>query len=420
MRIVDRIDIGGMRPIEQPTLTYLQPDAPSTSAVPQKRASISKSSAVFARQHHDELAFIRKELGGFVEKLRAEETTPVPKGCPTMPAGPGAPLVGVPGDFLPAYEKGEVSAKMDATLMPRVPHLTERERAWESSFVEQFTGDVAGTVADYRSRFVAKKDKQVFAVDAAKRLFAPWGSKKGPTNDDERRVRAEGNAALHAVATTITNLAFMQRLDELAKLDHFSPEKYVIFTAGGCGAGKGRAVKELIKGRSFGAIYDSAGEAENSDSLEKLKACLQRGIRVHMVAVYAAPTVAANRLIERAKTSGRIVDLIAFARSHVEGAENFRALMDAPELELAKQQGLVEITIMRHTGNGAIERTELETLPKPKVTTAELLQIALRELAKADKSGLPQRVLRGALTGLASRWTEYDTFFSSQSAERTP
>lgn len=411
----------------QSSALLVEPPVPSTAGqVPEPRARLGATSAIFAPfAELDGDKTIRKVLGPVVEALREDQTTAVPEGCPTIAARDGsAPIVGVPQDFMPGYVDGKVAKKIDSTVMPRLPNLTERERAWETAFAEQLCTNLATTVQAYRSGLVTDG---VYSVDAAKRLFPGWGAKRQPTSDAERKVRAEGNAALHATATVVANLAFMQRLDELAQLPHFAPEKEVVITVGGAGAGKGTALESVLKEKKYGAVFDAAGEGESTDCMAKLKACLQRGIRVRFVAVYAHPKAAAKRLIERAQTSGRIVDLIAFARSHTVGVETFREVCASAEYAMAKEQGLVATTVLERTPAGKVVKTERETMPEPSVTTDEILHLALHELAKEDTSGLPKRVLRGALTGIATRWPEYDTVFDKreatppvQSTERTP
>lgn len=398
-------------PPTRPHTTTVVFEGPLPSAaygIPQAAKPLSSTSALFAGHRHPDL--IRLILGPEVATLRREKTTPVPEGCSTIAAGANAPLIGVPGDFLPGYELGKIAKTLDAKLIPRLPNLTEQERAWESAFVDQLCGDVRGTVAAYRAKLGAN---HVYSVDAAKRLFAGWGPKKRPTNDAERTIRAAGNAALHAVATTIANLAFMQRLDEMATLPHHDPAKEVVITVGGCAAGKGNGLE--IAGGQPGAVYDSAGEGEATDIMAKLKACLSRGIRVRFLTVYAHPQAAAQRLIDRAETSGRIVDLVAFARSHTNGVENFRSVCASSEFQSAKADGLVSVTVLHRNAEGDVVKTDRHDVPAPTVSTQDLLFIALQKLAKADTRARAERVLRGALSGLALRWPEYDTVFAKAS-----
>ena len=83
-----------------------------------------------------------------------------------------------------------------------------------------------------------------FAVDDAKGALCPeeWLglSENGSTAElpaSAKQFRASGaSAALHQAAHGLTQLAFVERLDELAKLPANDPKRNILVTNGGCGA----------------------------------------------------------------------------------------------------------------------------------------------------------------------------------------
>ena len=101
-------------------------------------------------------------------------------------------------------------------------------------------------------------------------------------------------------------------------------------TVGACGNGKGKALDTYeANGRAaeYAMVFDAAGEAESTEVGPFVRECIRLGFPVDLIAVHRDYKRAADRVIERAGSSGRIVDLVAFARSHTCGVDNFRALV---------------------------------------------------------------------------------------------
>jgi hypothetical protein len=237
-------------------------------------------------------------------------------------------------------------------------------------------------------------------------------------------LRAEGNLALHQTATAIAKLAFLQRLDELETRPATDPERRVIVTMGGSGGGKGRLRKILqvaMPDFKAGAIFDAAGEGEARECAAILAECKKRKLHVDFVYFHKPVDVAAVRVVERTKKSGRMVDVLPTVRGHLTGAEVIRAF--AESAEFLSQQHVGRARIYGTTSGPEVldadpyalkfpfrERLDHDghlQVPKATLTEAQGVLAVLLELAEARRKGLSQGVVRGALLGLAVIWPDY-------------
>ena len=186
---------------------------------------------------------------------------------------------------------------------------------------------------------IGTPDQPIFEVDAMKRMLPDYGSGSKPANDAERAYRLEMNHALHPTAVAIARMAFTERLDQLQKLPDGHPLKQVFVTSGGCAAGKGDLtgiVKDAMGDKAtFGAVWDAAGEGDALENAWVLKAAQARGIKAVFGYAEADPTTRYQSVLERAGGSGRVVDVMTFINSYVDGATEMKRFMDSPEYKQA-------------------------------------------------------------------------------------
>lgn len=214
--------------------------------------------------------------------------------------------------------------------VPRLPRLTPRERAVESAFATAYEKDPEGFARKYRDMMAASGVAGRFEVDAAKNLFEPWAG-KGIPESSRAQLRATMNTALHQTANAITKRAFLQHLNDMPAAER---AKGLLVTVGGCGAGKGFALKTLgdqmpeLNSKSYGAVWDSAGDQNATENPWLLKEAKERGIPVTFVYVSADPHISwadpKRGVVQRARDprDGRMVDAQVFADSYVIGAQN--------------------------------------------------------------------------------------------------
>lgn len=274
--------------------------------------------------------------------------------------------------------------------IPRIPNLDERARAAEESFVSHFEKDPDGVAANFRELVMSQGDPPTFGTDDAKCLTSAW-SAEDP--DARAENRATLNTALHQCANAVAKRAFVQHLDTLEKGDS------IMVTVGGCGAGKGFALKNNpaaleLKNQSK-AVWDSAGDQNATENPWIQAEAEQRGLSVTYVYVHADPKVQwadPNRgVVKRASDpkDGRMVDAKVFADSYAIGAKNHHAFHQAN-----KDNPNAKFVFLDNTG----KPKEIPGVPR------EALDLDADELSKfaaveVEKSQAPERVKKGALQG---------------------
>jgi len=272
-----------------------------------------------------------EEKGGEEGKKGAEDEFLKLAPPPTDVDGDGvqeSARVGVPARAVPAPPK-----------LPRLPNLTDDEKAIEARAIEIFEKDPDG-VANQYMKMVEASGNAKFVTDDAKLLFPDY-TPKGKTPEEVAANRARHNILLHQVANAIAKRAFVKKLDELAKLADDDPRKSVLVTSGGCGAGKGFALKKgpsevQDKVSAMGAVWDAAGEQNATENPWIVEECRKRGIKATFVFVDSDPSKTWDGpwgVVKRAATpppdgEGRMVDARLFADSYALGAKNMKAFMD--------------------------------------------------------------------------------------------
>jgi hypothetical protein len=381
--------------------------APKPSAIKPAVTDADKKSAADLA---DSVEGLRQTFG---DQIAAKNTTLVgpPADRPVLKQGAGDALIGLPTDVIsPTADAATAIAKLKQEGIPRWGALTENERKHETAFSSVLEQNLDAMVGEFYQR--SRDDKMnahVFEVDGAKKLYVAYGGGKAPASPDETQVRATANHALHPAAVAIARLAFLQHLDHLKSLDPNDPQRSVLVTNGGCASGKGSLtgmVQDMAGGKfKYGAVWDAAGEGDASENGWILQAAQARGLKVTYGFVESDPNVTYGGVLDRAESTGRIVDPVTFTRSYVKGQENMRAFLESPEYQAALARGDVE-TVGVYTGkfdmatktfpnkrvlgdNGKIGADDLATPPSETEISANAAKIFETWLKKQQADGKP-------------------------------
>ena len=226
--------------------------------------------------------------------------------------------VGVPADQVPPPPK-----------VARLPNLNTKERVAEEAFATAYESNPEGVASNFRELVSANTkpgEPKTFSTDEAKALTDVW-SKPPP---EERAInRSTLNTPLHQTANAVAKKAFIQELDTL------KPGDEILVTAGGCGAGKGYALKNIpdaqkVKKKSK-VVWDSAGDQNATENPWVQREAEARGLKVNYVYIHADPKVQwadpKRGILKRASNpkNGRMVDAKVFADSYTLGAKNHEA-----------------------------------------------------------------------------------------------
>lgn len=321
--------------------------------------------------------------------IAREATTPPPPGKAYKPNVEAdhdndgvteAARVGVPANQVPPPPP-----------VPRMPNLTEHERAVETAFREGYEADPDGVAATYRSIAHGAGEPPTFATDDAKVLSSAWSH---PDLGDRERAmnRASLNVALHQTANAIAKRAFLQELDALKPGDH------IMVTVGGCGAGKGYALKNVpaalaLKNASK-AVWDSAGDQNATENPWLLREADKRGLKLDFVYVHADPyrqwADGDRGVVVRAADprDGRMVDAQVFADSYAIGARNHQAFYEA-------NKDKANFVFLE---NGRDGPRQLDGIP-PAALNVDRKDLARFAEKQVSLLGAPPWVVRGATIG---------------------
>lgn len=329
--------------------------------------------------------------GGGTSAIKDESVTPPPPGehySPNVeldPNGDGvtdASRVGVPHDSVPPPPP-----------IGRLPNLTDHERAVESAFIGAYEKNPDGMAADYR-RVIDLNTKPgeppTFGTDDAKVLADAWS-----VDDlgERSQNRATLNVALHQTANSIAKRAFVQELDGL------KPGDEILVTVGGCGAGKGYALKNvpeaLVMKQRAKVVWDSAGDQNATENPWIQKEAERRGLKVSYAFVHADPKTQwahpERGVVKRAgdPNDGRMVDAKVFADSYALGARNHQAFYEAN-----KNNQNASFVFMDNSGKPKL----LDGIPK-EALSVDRLELARFAADAVNKIDTPPHVRRGALIG---------------------
>lgn len=289
-------------------------------------------------------------------------------------------LVGVPADSVPPPPK-----------IGRLPNLTPHERAAESQFAEAYEKDPDGIAAKYRAGVLATTkpgDPPTFETDSAKNMASVW---KDADLNIQCQNRATLNTVLHGTANAIAKRAFLQQLDTLEKGDN------VLVTNGGCGAGKGYALKNvpeaLAAKTNSKAVWDSAGDQNSSENRWIQKELEKRGLNgtyVHVTADpikhWADPDMGVVARASNPK-DGRMVDATVFADSYVRGTRNMKEFVADN-----KDNPSAKFIFLDARGKNPVQ---VPSMPEPRLPS----RTALASFATQAAQGAPPHIEAGATIG---------------------
>lgn len=314
--------------------------------------------------------------------ISAEATTPPPPGNffnPDVEKGEAA-RVGVPAEEIPPPPP-----------VPKLPNLTKFERKVEQDFMDAYHKDPDGMASRFREIVLQSGSPPTFGTDDAKVLTNKWG---GDDLNQRAANRAMLNTPLHQTANAIAKRAFVQHLDTL------KPGDEVMVTVGGCGAGKGYALKNVpdaldMKNRSK-AVWDSAGDQNATENKWIQKELEKRGLKGNYVFVHADPKTQwadPNRgVVQRAKDpkDGRMVDAKVFADSYALGAKNHQKFFEAN-----KDNPNASFVFLDNTSSPK----KLPGIPQEalSINRKELTDFAINTVRR-DRS-VPPHIKKGALMG---------------------
>ena len=276
----------------------------------------------------------------------------------------------------------------------RLPNLTPHERKVESDFRDAFHKDPDGMAKQFRDIVTSSTkpgEPPTFGTDDAKVLSDAW-SGKNLTLEQRSQNRATLNLPLHQTANAVTKRAFVQHLDTM------EPGQEIMVTVGGCGAGKGYALKNVpqamaVKKKS-NVVWDSAGDQNATENAWIQGEAEKRGLKVNYVHVHADPfnqwAHPERGVVKRAQdpNDGRMVDAHVFADSYSIGAKNHQAFF-----ERNKNNKNASFTFLE---NGSPPKL-LSGIPKEAfVDQKKLLAYATEVVSKPN---IPAHVRRGATMG---------------------
>ena len=240
--------------------------------------------------------------------------------------------------------------------------------------------DFAGVVAEYAA-LPDSNGGQIINTDIAREL------------SPEYRADRTRSAEVHDAAS-----ALMTRLyaEKLAQPVPKGEDPYVLFTAGGTGAGKSSALELMpVVGSKANIIFDGT-MSKLKGATEKIEQALAAGRNVHYLYVYRDPVEALkNGALPRAMNSGRTAPLDVLQASHVGSREVVEKL-----IEKYKDDSRVQFTVVDNSkGKGNATVTALANIPKVSDNgLSEKLNETLDQEYQAGK--VSDAVYRGTKTGL--------------------
>jgi ADP-Ribosyltransferase in polyvalent proteins/Zeta toxin len=240
--------------------------------------------------------------------------------------------------------------------------------------------DFAGVVAEYAA-LPDSNGGQIINTDIAREL------------SPEYRADRTRSAEVHDAAS-----ALMTRLyaDKLAQPVPKGEDPYVLFTAGGTGAGKSSALELMpAVGSKANIIFDGT-MSKLKGATEKIEQALAAGRNVHYLYVYRDPVEALkNGALPRAMNSGRTAPLDVLQASHVGSREVVEKL-----IEKYKDDPRVQFTVVDNSkGKGNATVTALANIPKVSDNgLSEKLNETLDQEYQAGK--ISDAVYWGTKTGL--------------------
>jgi hypothetical protein len=183
-------------------------------------------------------------------------------------------------------------------------NLASADKKIESKFTDHLQNNYEDAVNQYNSLPDSEGGK-VLNTDTAREL-----------SEDYQKDRTK-SAAVHEPASAFIKALYKQKLEEPIK----NGKDVVLFTAGGTGAGKSSAIKNIPEIQAISdhakLVYDTnSNKAETA--ISKIQQALDTGHRIVMTYVHRDPVEALkNGALPRAMRMGRTVPLSAHLETHV-------------------------------------------------------------------------------------------------------
>lgn len=294
-------------------------------------------------------------------------------------------LTGAFPETSPTGENAQVSIPTKSGEIPMSKDLSTPDRDIEQRFAKQVGDNYKKTVYDY-SRLPDTDKGVVLAPDLAREL-----------SPDYLAARTKSNAVQEPASWFIKKL-YDQKLAEAPKGDRLP---LVQFTAGGTGAGKTSAMREIEKIRALSQkaqiIYDSNMKTF-SGSVDKIEKALQAGKHVVVTYVYRDPLDAfVKGVLPRAMRqegefgSGRTVPIDAHLSTHEGSLSTIKQLA-----EKYKDDERVKIlTIDNSFGKGQAKLLSLDDLAKLKYDNGTETKIRKALDEERQKGTISESIYQG-------------------------
>lgn len=300
-------------------------------------------------------------------------------------------------------------------LWTAYPHAAENNRAYPGKLGIAKAANLSAPEREVEARFAAYLEAHTDA--AISRYIATYG--KEINTDNSRELSADyapGGLDAQDVATIAARLrwsdavygpanAFSKELYRRALIRGMPTglEKRVVFTAGGAGVGKSTAIRKLASVAELveqaEILFDTTLSTETT-ALLRIQQALDAGRRVSIVLIYRDPIVSLNSgVLPRAKSTGRVMYLDGFIRTHLEALDTLLKISD-----LYKDDDRVSITVIdnrlgveyavvadREFVVAMAQRYSRETL---KAEIAQALQTAYEKGRQGDPDGIPEEIFR--------------------------
>lgn len=269
-------------------------------------------------------------------------------------------------------------------IIPSSPNLSAAEKTVESKLANKIASDPYASMYEY-SKLKDAANGKVLNTDTAREL--------SPDYAKDMESRATLSPAVHEPSSWLTKWMYEQKLAQPIKP---TEDPVVLFTAGGAGAGKSTALRDVPAmsdlEKNAQIIYDTNMNNYNS-SKKKIDQAVDAGRQAVVAYVYRDPVDAlVNGSLPRAMRMGRTVPLEQHLETHAGSADTIRRLAD----DYADNPNVIFRVIDNSRGRGNAALGSLETIDPSRYTNGmDRLRSAL-EKEYADGK-ISESVYRGTL-----------------------
>jgi hypothetical protein len=189
--------------------------------------------------------------------------------------------------------------------------LDAKYKSVEQKFGDYLKNNTDKALADYQKEF-----GNVINTDNAREL-----------SPDYKANRSELSAAVHEPASALMKKLYEQKLAE----GSHDFKDIIVFTAGGTGAGKSTAIKDIPAVQNIvnnaSLIYDTNMNKYDS-AVKKINQASKAGKKVSIVYVYSDIIKAFGNAVNRAQRMGRTVPIAEHIKTHLGSLEVIKKLSD--------------------------------------------------------------------------------------------